>query len=94
VHVQRPLILHFLWRWRYSRGPDGLSRSTRAEIPQEMAIQIHRLITGAAGRLHYSHGDDWMVLPVKLMFRSPRFAPLSATTPVGCSPAVAQIRLS
>jgi hypothetical protein len=36
-----------------------------------------------------------MVLRVKPMSRPARLAPLSATTPVGCSPpAVAQIRLS
>jgi hypothetical protein len=42
-----------------------------------------------------SHGDDWMVLSMKLMSGTARLAPLSATTPVGCLPApVAQIRLS
>ena len=35
-----------------------------------------------------------MMLRVKLMSRAARLAPLSATTPVGCSPWVAQIKLS
>ena len=55
------------------------------------------LIDGAATiyAVHYSHADAWMVLPVKLMLRAARLAPLSATTPVGWPPApVAQIRLS
>ena len=45
-------------------------------------------------RVHYSHGSVWIVLLVKLMFRASMLAPLSAATPVGCSPVVAQIRLS
>jgi hypothetical protein len=43
----------------------------------------------------YSHGADWMVLPLKVMSRVARLAPLSAATPVGWPPPpVAQIRLS
>ena len=64
-------------------GPEGAGglRSAHRWPPRMWAVD-------------YSHGDDWMVLRVKLMSRSPRLAPLSATTPVGCWPAVAQIRLS
>ena len=36
----------------------------------------------------------WIVLRVKVMSRAARFAPLSATTPVGWLPPVAQITLS
>ena len=37
---------------------------------------------------------DWIVLPAKVIERAARLSPLSATTPVGCSPLMAQVRLS
>jgi hypothetical protein len=44
-------------------------------------------------QIRYSQRDDWMVLRLKLMSRAARLASLSAPTPVGCSPWVAQIKL-
>jgi hypothetical protein len=61
--------------------------------------QFHRSadspsLTAAMWAVRYSQGDDWMVFRVKLMSRGARSASLSAPTPVGCSPWVAQIKLS
>jgi hypothetical protein len=65
----------------------------RAKRIQGYAAAAHRWRLCGCGVIHYSHGDDWMVLLVKLML--PRLAPLFAPAPVAWPPApVAQIRLS
>ena len=89
--------------WRWSSGKSGTapreSPSGNQDI-EKCPMSCHApssAINGAARAwaVDYSHGYSWIVLLVKLMSRSARLAPLSATTPVGWPPSpVAQIRLS
>jgi hypothetical protein len=52
--------------------------------------QVPRSPSGRAA--HHVQVVDWIVLPAKVIERAARLSPLSATTPVGCSPLMAQIR--
>jgi hypothetical protein len=70
--------------------PRGYSFQMRLHAPAEAVAQ--RVPPGAAG--YSSQAADWTLLRLKVMSRVARLAPLSATTPVACSPRMAQIRLS
>lgn len=87
---------------------EGVRRTNAVLFPDAAASTVPQTVALARSRggwsattavdfgPHYSsQGADWMVLPVKLMSRTVRSAPLSDATPVGCPPSpVAQIRLS